>query len=192
MSPPEIMFWASCFHWNLKIPYWNCPKTIVFITYSPHCFAQIEASKNNKNQHNQISTDRFTKRPRTQNINISLDRWQIHLWKKENQGFQGPLQETPRNLPGTSRPLPRLFMTLLTSKGPPRTPQDPLDTSHIINFIQRWDPQAPQEDFQGPLWLAVSVAWGPRGAPISWTKIKKGSAHEKEAWNTYMYIYIYE
>ena len=53
---------------------------------------------------------------------------------------------------------PRTLPDPPTSKAPPRTPQDPSETSNIINFYKKCDPQAPQEDFQGPLRMAVSVA----------------------------------
>ena len=122
--PPEAMFSASCVHWNLKVSYWICQQPTVFITYPLHCFAKVEASKTNKKKHNQITTDRFTKQPQTENINISLYHWQIHIKQKENEEFQGALQEPPRNLPGTSRPLSGPFLTLCPQKhpqGPPKT-----------------------------------------------------------------------
>ena len=43
-----------------------------------------------------MTTDRFTKRPKTENINISLDSWQIHLQRKEKFTFwKGSYMTTP-------------------------------------------------------------------------------------------------
>ena len=71
--PPEIMFSATCLRSNLKMQYWMCPKTMVFITYSPHCFVKKYASNKNKKQRNKMTTDRFTKPHKTENIDIPLD-----------------------------------------------------------------------------------------------------------------------
>ena len=55
-------------------------KTYIFYNiYARHCFAKEKASKQYKKYHNPKTTDRVTKRPQTEQINISLDNWQIHL-----------------------------------------------------------------------------------------------------------------
>ena len=47
--PPEIMFSASCFHCNLKMPYWNCgTTTTVVVTYSCPFSSNVKALKHNK------------------------------------------------------------------------------------------------------------------------------------------------
>ena len=75
---------TSCFRHHVLIEIWRChvgivERRMVFVTYSRHCFTKVKASKHNKKYHNPKTTDRFTKRSQTENINISLDCWQIHL-----------------------------------------------------------------------------------------------------------------
>ena len=72
-----------------------------------------------------MTTDRFTKQPKTENINISLDSSQIHLKftseKKESDVFQGLLQDTSE----TSLGPPDLHGPPLISPDPKKTPRDP-------------------------------------------------------------------
>ena len=122
--PSNWLTWVWKFIHHIFIEIWRShigivKKIIVLITYSPHCFAKIEASKNKK-YNNQITTDRFTERPQTENINISTDHWQIHVQKKKIEVSKGP-SRSPRNLPWTSRPLPGLFLTLPTVQGTPKS-----------------------------------------------------------------------
>ena len=57
----------------------NVEKHLVFIAYSPHCFAKSKLRKTIKKLHNAMTTDRLTKPPKSENINISMDNCQIHV-----------------------------------------------------------------------------------------------------------------
>ena len=73
-----------------------------------------------------MTTDRLTKSLTTENINISLDHWQIHLWQKRKKCFSSPppwtLPEPPWNPPSPSQDAP---WPPWTPTGPPGPPKDP-------------------------------------------------------------------
>ena len=95
-------------------------------------FVKVTASKNNKMQHKPLTTNSFTKRSKTEDINTSLDYGQIHPIK-EMTFFKGPSRtlpeptKTPWNFPGTTR-------HLRTYLDPKRTPEHP---PHPFGYLRR-------------------------------------------------------
>ena len=110
----------------IKVQLANLQFLLVLPMNSPPCSAKIKASKNCKPKYNPMTTHRFTKRPLTDNINISLDHRQIHLPKlmilmipgthpKQPRDPQEPLSETPGRPWATGHP-----------KGTPEAPRGTL------------------------------------------------------------------
>ena len=97
-----------------------------------HCFAKHMPRNTMRKYHNAMTTDRFTKRPKTEHTNMSLDHWQIPTPTKTRNKMvffkalsrttrEAPM--TPWNLNGTPPEPPRHLCTPIWRPpwGPPKT-----------------------------------------------------------------------
>ena len=131
------MFSPSYFHWKPTKSedgiFWVVKKQLLFKPYSPHCFATIQASKNDKNVawHNDH-------RPLHKMTPFRTWPYFIRPWansppnKEKLVMFGSPLGHL-WNLPGTPRPL---HWPPLTSLDPKRTPQGPPGITKTIRKPQ--------------------------------------------------------